>query len=276
MLTGKALMDEILSYRPRDGEIAFWWLGQISYIVKVDGIIFAFDPYLNPRGDRLIPPFFTPQELVGADYVLGSHNHGDHIDHTALPGIAAASPETRFVIPAMFLDELAQKLGISKDRFIPLDEALCFTDEQRGVTIRAIASAHEFLDRDPQTGYHPSLGYIVEAGGVRIYHSGDTCKYEGLETRLKSAGPIDLMIIPINGRDGRKYRSGIIGNMTFNEAVDLAGVVEPRLVCPSHYDMFAGNSADPILFADYMEAKYPLQKFWIGGHGVRVSLYADE
>jgi len=56
------------------------------------------------------------------------------------------------------------------------------------------------------------------------------------------------------------------------EAVDLAGELQPRLTVPSHYDMFAHNSADPKLFADYMDVKYPERRYWIGGYGERVDL----
>lgn len=40
------------------------------------------------------------------------------------------------------------------------------------------------------------------------------------------------------------------------EAADLAGDVQPGIVIPGHWDMFADNSADPALFQDYIEAKY--------------------
>ena len=46
-------------------------------------------------------------------------------------------------------------------------------------------------------------------------------------------------------------------NMTFQEAVDLAGELLPGVVIPGHWDLFAHNSADPAEFADYLDAKYP-------------------
>jgi hypothetical protein len=36
--------------------------------------------------------------------------------------------------------------------------------------------------------------------------------------------------------------------------------------------MFANNSEDPKKFTDYLAAKYPGQKAWVGEHGVRVEL----
>ena len=64
-------------------------------------------------------------------------------------------------------------------------------------------------------------------------------------------------LLPINGRDGVRYRSNCIGNMTFQEAADLAGEVGTVLVIPGHFDMFAHNGEDPAKFEDYLAAKYP-------------------
>jgi L-ascorbate metabolism protein UlaG (beta-lactamase superfamily) len=74
--------------------------------------------------------------------------------------------------------------------------------------------------------------------------------------KLLSFGKIDIQLLPINGRDGSRYRRNCIGNMTYQEAADLAGEVGPGLVIPGHFDMFADNSEDPNAFADYIDAKY--------------------
>ena len=73
---------------------------------------------------------------------------------------------------------------------------------------------------------------------------------------IKELGPINAELIPINGRDARRLLRNCIGNMTYQEAADLAGDVQPGLVIPGHWDMFADNSADPDLFKDYLKAKY--------------------
>jgi L-ascorbate 6-phosphate lactonase len=90
---------------------------------------------------------------------------------------------------------------------------------------------------------------------------------KGLRERLKKRDKIDVMFIPINGRDAKRYRKNCIGNMTYQEAVDLAGSIKPGLVVPAHYEMFTFNSEDPLLFTDYLEIKYPGIEYWIGSHG---------
>jgi L-ascorbate metabolism protein UlaG (beta-lactamase superfamily) len=153
-------------------------------------------------------------------------------------------------------------LKIDLDRFIGIDDGV--TEQLEDVKITGIAASHELLDRDEKTGRYPYMGYVVEAGGVTIFHAGDTCVYEGLLTKLKQWDKIDIMFLPINGRDGKRYRMGHIGNMTYQEAVDLAGALKPGLAVAGHWDMFYGNGEDPSLFADYYEAKYPGCRYWTG------------
>ncbi|HHN46509.1 MAG TPA: MBL fold metallo-hydrolase, partial [Planctomycetes bacterium] len=130
---------------------------------------------------------------------------------------------------------------------------------------------HEFLDRDEAAGAYPYLGYVVEAGGFTICHAGDTCRYEGLETKLRR-WRFDALMLPINGRDARRLAANCIGNMTYQEAADLAGALEPALVIPAHYDMFAANSEDPALFIDYVNVKYPKLAARTLAHGCRCVL----
>lgn len=126
----------------------------------------------------------------------------------------------------------------------------------KGVKISAVAAAHEFLDYDPVTGLYPYLGLIFEGNGVTVYHAGDCCIYEGLQTKLRKWS-IDLAMLPINGRDAKRLKNNCIGNMTYQEAADLAGALNPSVTIPAHYDMFAMNSINPKLFLDYMKIKYP-------------------
>ena len=266
------LMQEFHSYTPTGDCLSFWWLGQLGYLVKTPKAALCFDPFLRPGKTRTVPPLLAPEDLTGIDYVFGSHDHGDHIDHYAWSGIAAASPQARFVVPEKLVEKLSAEFAIPLSRFVGLDEGKTYRDEEKDLTLRGIAAAHELLNPDPVTGLHDAISFLVDAGGLRLYHSGDTCKYEGLETKLISYQPIDLMFLPINGRDAVRYTGNCIGNMNFAEAVDLVGAVAPGLAVPGHYEMFAMNSEDPARFTDYLNAKYPGRKYWVGAHGVLVEV----
>ncbi len=250
---------------------AFWWLGQLGYAVKLAGLNIYIDMYISERENprREVPPAFKPSEVTNADYFFGTHDHSDHIDRRAWHELSVSSPSAKFVVPLPHVDKLARELSIDKARFIGVEDGVTVTSGALRIT--GVAAAHEFLECD-ETGAHKFLGYVIEADGVTLYHSGDCCIYEGLLAKLRAIGKIDVMFLPINGRDGTRYRTKCIGNMTYQEAVDLAGAVKPGLVVPGHYDMFKHNSEDPAKFADYIEAKYPGVKYWIGEHGTRVEI----
>jgi L-ascorbate 6-phosphate lactonase len=270
MLIGKELVDDIASYRGKSCEIAFWWLGQMGFAIRMGELTLYIDPYLEESPERQISPLLAANDIKDADYVFGSHGHSDHLDRIAWSAIHSNSRRTKFVVPKLLVLSLSKELSIPLENIVGMDDGVVYEDGRIKVT--GIASAHELLSPEPRTGLHPSLGFIIERDGCKIYHSGDTCKYDGLEKRLVEVGNIDVMFIPINGRDARRYRAGCIGNMDFREAVDLVGMVRPRLGVPAHYEMFEGNSENPMAFAEYLEAKYPERQFWIGAHGTRVVL----
>lgn len=251
-----------------EGKVAFWWLGQMGYALKFGRTVVYIDAFLSAHADRQVPPLLEVSDVVNADLVLGTHDHGDHIDRDVWPGLAARSPQARLVVPGLLVDRLATDLRIPRDRFLAAEDGQTLV--AGGLRITAVAAAHEFLDRDPETGQYPYLGYVLEGNGVVVYHSGDCCQYEGLFTRLAGFGRIDVAFLPINGRSGERYRANCIGNMTYQEAVDLAGSLRVALAVPSHYDMFSFNGENPRLFLDYLQAKYPGVECWIGQHGCAV------
>ena len=236
------------------GTAALWWMGQMGLWVKLEETVLSIDYYASHRDDRQVPPPVPIEQVRGIDAFLGTHDHLDHIDHAAWRVWAENCPDALFVFPALHAEAVTGD-GIAPERQRGMGEGrVC---QIGGVTIRAIAAAHEFLDANPATGLHPALQYIIEGNGVRLYHAGDTLRYEGMLGKLQAFGPIDCALLPINGRDGARYRRNCIGNMTFQEAADLAGELRPRLVIPGHWDMFANNPGDPAAFADYLDAKYP-------------------
>ncbi len=213
----------------------------------------CIDYFASTIDGRLTPPPFPADALTGIDMFIGTHDHIDHIDHEAWKIWAKTNPEAVFIFPKAHMDSILED-GISGEKAIGLNDGGSYSF--RDITIHSIAASHEFLDRDEKTGLYPYLQYIIEANGVRIHHAGDTVRYEGMLPKIRSFGKIDVQLLPINGRDAKRYRISFIGNMTYQEAADLAGETEPKLVIPGHWDMFEINGEDPSLFADYLDAKY--------------------
>ncbi|MBR2263844.1 MAG: MBL fold metallo-hydrolase [Firmicutes bacterium] len=252
-MNAQAFLQQVRDTEAPYGTAVLWWMGQMGLWVKLGQTVLSIDYFANPREDRLTPAWVPAEEVTGIDVFLGTHDHEDHIDHPSWQIWARTCPEASFVFPKLHTASILAD-GISEDRQLGLTDGASV--QYKDITIHAIASAHEFLDQDPETGYYPALQYIIEGNGVRLYHAGDTLRYEGMLGKLQSFGTFDAMLVPINGRDAERYLRNCIGNMTFQESVDLAGELMPRLVIPGHWDMFPGNTADPTDFSTYLEAKY--------------------
>jgi len=253
--------------RPDDA-VGLAWLGQAGFALKHRGRRLMIDPYLSDslagkyRGKefphtRMMSSPIEPEDVRDLDLVLCSHRHSDHTDPGTLPVIAENNSECRFVVPAAERDA-ALGIGLPAERIVavnagevisPLGDATSAGHSRDhwsrlcNIEVTAIPAAHEELDTNHK-GEHRFLGYILRLGEMCIYHSGDCVPYDGLVEQLRSA-KIDLALLPVNGRDEYRTGRGIIGNMTFDEAVSLcrdAGI--PRMI-PHHFGMFDFNTVDP-------------------------------
>lgn len=267
MKTGKPLLADISSCTVPKGACAFWWLGQLGFVVKLAGKVVYLDAFVSPHAGRLVAPLLKPEEIANADFVFGSHDHADHIDRPAWPAIARASPKAIFIVPERLRRKVAKELGIALGRVVGIDKGI---SRRFGLlSFTGVPAAHELLERDKKSGLHNHIGLVLSAPGFTLYHSGDTCVYEGMQALLRR-WKLEVVFLPINGRDAKRLASGCIGNMTYQEAADLAGAVRPGLTVPGHFEMFPRNSEDPELFAAYMAVKYPKLKTIIPAHGKRM------
>ncbi len=246
----------------------------MGFAFKLGEKALYFDVFLCDYPGRKFPSICLPEEIVNADYFFGTHDHADHIDRESWYQFSISSPKAKFVVPNLLKEKLSKDLDIPLERFIGISDMGVYAEE--GLKITGIAGSHEFFDQDPQTGEYPYMGYVVEYNGIKIYHSGDTCIYEGMYAKLHKFGKIDTAILPINGRDGKRLRANILGTMTWQEAVDLVGFLKPGLAVPAHYEMFDNNLADPLLFVDYLDIKFPGIKYWVGDYGTKVMIKKEQ
>jgi L-ascorbate metabolism protein UlaG (beta-lactamase superfamily) len=251
--SGQALLDEIRDTRPAAGAVAVWWLGQSGFLLKSAEVTVLIDPYLSEHLTRKYEGTGRPHvrmtrapvrggDLTGVDLVLASHKHSDHLDPGTVPDLLAANPSATLALPEALVEH-ADALGLPRDRLAGLVAGGRL--ERPGVSVRAVPSAHEGLDTD-ELGRHLYLGFVIETGGLRFYHSGDSLAYDGLAGAL-GPEPFDGLFLPINGRDPAR---GVPGNMTAAEAVALANAVRPRYVVPHHYEMFTFNTVPASAFGE--------------------------
>ena len=239
------------------GEIAFVHLGQMGYLVRVGQAVVGCDLFLSPLDGRLVPPQLAPEDVAGVDFFLGSHDHADHIDRPLWRALARLGAKARFLVPDAVRASVLEGTGLPPAQVIGLDDGDSRT--VAGVRVAALASAHERLERDA-LGRHLALGFVLSAGGARVYHSGDCCLYDGLQARLASFGRLTAAFLPINGRDAWRLTHGFIGNMDAHEAVELAGELAVSALVPGHHDMFSPNLGDMNECVAFARAKYPALK----------------
>jgi L-ascorbate metabolism protein UlaG (beta-lactamase superfamily) len=244
MIAAPSNVLELLARRALPPEsVALVWLGQASFALRLAGATLLIDPFLSPHPERLVPAPISATDARDVDLVLITHDHLDHLDDESVRGIAAASPDAAFVVPDDLVDRMTQ-LGTPRARIHGLSPD--GHAELRAVTVDAVPAAHG-VTMDDAYRVGPFLGYVLSAGGARIYHSGDTVPFGGLVERLRVLD-VHLALLPINGRDAEREAQGIVGNLDAREAAELAAEIGADAAAPMHWDMFAWNPGDPSEF----------------------------
>jgi L-ascorbate 6-phosphate lactonase len=246
--------------RPPDGEVLLWWLGQAGFLLRGAGTTLLVDPYLTPAGARRVPPPFPAADAVGVDAVLVTHEHGDHLDVDVARAFADAGSAARWVVPEPVVGRLAS-LGIRRELIEPAQPGRPLT--VAGLRVDPLPAHHGVDMTDAYgTGAELSggparfLGYVLDLGGTRIYHSGDCIDFPGLAEELARLD-VHVVLLPINGRDAEREARGIVGNMSAEEAVDLAARAGAEVLIPMHWDMFEGNPGHPSRAVARVERDHP-------------------
>ncbi len=240
----KDLREQILRTEIPDDQLALFYLGQVGFIIKFRGKYLLLDGYLtgglyDPAkgwGRYYLPPI-KPEDLSFIDAVFCSHDHLDHTDPQTIAGILSVNDQAKFVIPAAYAQKAAEKYGVPKERLIPAHSAKRL-ELLPDISVLPVPSAHEELHRDERGDYF-EMGYVLDFSGIRVYHAGDCCLYEG---QKELVGLVDIAMLPVNGRSFYRYHRDIIGNMTLEEAVIFAKEAEASLFIPLHFDLFPGNT----------------------------------
>lgn len=232
--------------------VHLWWLGQSGFLVQWHGRHLLLDPYLSDsltekyaQTDkphvRMSERVIAPERLTFIDAVTSSHNHTDHLDPATLGPLLKANPRMELVIPEANREFVVNRLGVVAELPRGLDAGA--EAQVAGFNIHGVPAAHNLIEKD-SWGRHKYLGYIIEAGPLTMYHSGDTKLFEGMAEDLGEWN-IDLALLPINGDAPERQ---VAGNLDGNEAATLAREAGARLVIPCHYDMFEFNTASPDVF----------------------------
>jgi L-ascorbate metabolism protein UlaG (beta-lactamase superfamily) len=249
-LADEELLDDIRSANGTAEAFHLWWLGQSGFLVQYSGRHLLLDPYLSDSLTRkyaatdkphvrISRRVIDPERLDFVNVVTSSHNHTDHLDGETVSALLRVNHELTVVVPAANRDFAADRLAVESARLTSIDDGQELQLDP--FCLRAVPAAHELLDRDEQ-GRCLFLGFLVQFGSWTIYHSGDTIRYPGMVDRLTEHGPINVALLPINGRLPERR---VAGNLWGREAAQLAADIGAGVVIPCHYDMFEFNTATP-------------------------------
>jgi len=245
-----AEMDSLLN---DDKNFHLWWLGQSGFLLQWQGKRILIDPYLS---DSLTKKYATtdkphtrmselvikPELLKNISIVTSSHNHTDHLDAETLIPVLKNNPGIKFIIPEANRDFVAERVKCKREFPVGLNDNRSVTIDE--FTFYGIPAKHNEIERN-ENGNCKYMGFVLQFGPYKIYHSGDTLLFDGMIDLLKPFN-VDVALLPINGN---KPERKVAGNLDCKEAGELAKAINAKFVIPCHYDMFDFNTADVNEFA---------------------------
>jgi len=177
----------------------------------------------EPRG-----PLFALPAGQAVDLAVVTHLHPDHYDPRALH--TRLGPWGKVVCHREVRDKItADGLPVHA---LELEEVLVHKD----MSLTAVPAVDGFGD--------PQVSWVIEGGGRRIIHCGDTLWHGHWWRIRRKHGPFDAAFLCINGAvmtyPGLEP-SGIPADMTAPQAAAAGRLLAAGFVCPIHYGTF--NSA---------------------------------
>ena len=217
---------EVDEFKTRNGHtVRFHALVHASIRIEYDGHEIQVDP-VSKLGDRLVDYGAMPK----ADYLLVTHEHGDHFDPLAIKTLCG--PATRFITNRRCADRFGAGEAMANG------DVLQLADDIRLEAVPAYNTTESHLQ------FHPKgrdNGYILSLDGLRIYIAGDTEDIPEMQTLCD----IDIAFLPCN----QPY------TMTTQQLVKAARMVKPRVLFPYHYGQTDVTGIPAQLRADGIEVR---------------------
>lgn len=189
--------------------------------------------------DILIDPFLTGNPVAAAradevapQTIVITHAHADHVgDAVAIARRTGARIVSTAEIAGVLGRQGAETLGANIGGRVAMPWG----------SLRFTPAWHSSSFADGSYGGMP-MGVVLELGGRRIYHAGDTGLFGDM--RLIGRHGLDLALLPIGGH----Y------TMDPEEALEAVALLRPRRVVPIHHGTFPLIAQDATAFRDAVAA----------------------
>ena len=243
------LLKQIESKDMRNNQMCIYFLGQSGYVLRLKALTIYIDPYLtdyieNPLGlnekkmYRSYPSPIDPKSILNCNAIICTHSHVDHMDPWTINNI-----NTDFQLFVSIGAYEKSEIKIPQSRLTFLQPETTFNLGE--INIIPFSAAHyELMD---EFGRPDCLSILIQWRGINLFFWGDGIRYDG-QYELLSGYNFDYFFGPINGRDKKREKEGIIGNIKENELAEFCSKLSIKHIIPNHYDMFVNNTGSIDLF----------------------------
>jgi L-ascorbate metabolism protein UlaG (beta-lactamase superfamily) len=221
------------------------WLGWAGVELEHEGETVVIDPLADAAGtfagfgalaDDVELPEVAPAS-PGAAAGLVSHLHRDHADAGALAAALSPTAVVHHPEPAeeanLALAQAEHELGATE---LPLRAVATWEAVEAGPFSCTALPAVDGLG-DPQ------VSWLVEAGGTRALHLGDTVFHGAWWQMARRAGPFDVVFAPVNGAvvdfPHQQPPSPLPSTMEPEQAALAGELLGAKTVVPMHYGGYA-------------------------------------
>lgn len=213
------------------------WLGHASFLIQGLGKSLLIDPVFSDhcapfRMERFRRAVATPcrlEDLPRIDAVLLTHTHYDHLDLAALKELGAGMP----MVIAEGHERWLRGKGFQNVRELPWWKDL---ELFPGIRLSSTPAQH-FTARTPfdrNRGHW--CGWLLEGGGFKLWHAGDSGYCPAFREIGERFGPIDFAMIPIGAYSPRWFMKEI--HMNPEEAVQAFADARCRQAVAMHWGTF--------------------------------------